>query len=545
MSYRSIPELVAERAVNTPDRIFLREVTGRTRTWMEVNRESARWGRALAARGVDRGSAVLMMVESSVDAIEAWLGVALLGARETAINVDLRGRSLRYVVEDSGAEIVVAERKFVHEVLAVAQQSDITIRHIVIIEGDPGPGRPEGDLPGWSSPIGTEVDTADDFLRQYGGEGEQKSTQEIAELLGEHSTAAMLYTSGTTGPSKGVLVPWAQLHATAEGSFPVEDLEQEDVFYAAYPFYHVLLKGMLHLMCLVGGQMVIRRRFSTSEFWPDVRRFGCTTTVLLSAMATFLEKAPHASSDSDNPLKNVNMLPLRPGYSLFAQRFGVRICTNYNMTELSVPISSQGWQLDGSLSCGRLRDGYEVRLVDELDYDVPEGQPGELIVRSRDPWVTMTGYWNKPEATCEAWRNQWMHTGDILRRDEQGNFFFLDRKKDAIRRRGENISSAEVEAEVMDHPDVLECAAVAVPAEESEDEVMVVVVPKPGRGIDPLDLATFLSRRMPRFMQPRFIRVMDRLPRTGTHKVRKVELRQLASDDSVWDRAQSPLMTAR
>jgi crotonobetaine/carnitine-CoA ligase len=217
---------------------------------------------------------------------------------------------------------------------------------------------------------------------------------------------------------------------------------------------------------------------------------------------------------------------------------GVEIVTGFNMTETSLPIyfpdGIPEWK-----ACGRLRTGhpyYEVRIVDESDHEVPPGQVGELIVRTRAPWTLNAGYLGKPEATAAAWRNGWYHTGDAFRIDRDGHYFFVDRFKDAIRRRGENISSFEVEAIVQDHPAVAECAAIGVPSEVGEDEVQIFVVVKPGEQIAPGQLIEFLRPRMPRFMLPRYVQFAAELPKTpATQRVRKHELRELADPAQRWD----------
>ncbi len=233
------------------------------------------------------------------------------------------------------------------------------------------------------------------------------------------------------------------------------------------------------------------------------------------------------------------MAPVIPEHQEFARRFGVRIVTGFNMTETSLPPYFPDGIPDWR-ACGRLRTGYpwyEVRIVDEFDREVPAGQVGELIVRTGAPWTLNAGYLGKPAATVAAWRNGWFHTGDAFRVDENGHFYFVDRFKDAIRRRGENISSFEVEAIVNDHPAVAESAAVGVPAEAGEDDVQVFVVVREGAQVEPDELIDFLRQRMPRFMLPRYVQILPGLPKTqATQRVRKHELRALVDPARRWDR---------
>lgn len=193
---------------------------------------------------------------------------------------------------------------------------------------------------------------------------------------------------------------------------------------------------------------------------------------------------------------------------------------------------------------GRPRSGIEVRLVDEHDREVPVGSPGEVVVRASLPWVLNAGYFRNPEATAQAWRNGWFHTGDIARRDAEGDLFYLDRSKDVIRRRSENISSVELEAAVRTHPAVQDAAAIGVDTPEGE-EVLVVVTPQPGQQIDPEHLLRFLIPRLPHFMVPRFVRVVDALPKTQTNRVQKAELRRQGLTVDCWDRERVGLSVKR
>jgi crotonobetaine/carnitine-CoA ligase len=246
-------------------------------------------------------------------------------------------------------------------------------------------------------------------------------------------------------------------------------------------------------------------------------------------------KQPASASDRSHALRVAFMVPLTDEAPGFAERFGVEVWTIFNMTEIATPIIS-GPKPGKPGFCGRPRAGFDLRLVDEHDLEVPAGAVGELILRSDVPWALNHGYYKNPEATARAWRNGWFHTGDAFRRDGDGNYWFVDRAKDAIRRRGENISSFEVELVVNAHPDVQECAAIPVPAAVSEDEVLVVVAPRPGGRIDPAGLLEFLRPRMAHFMLPRYIRVIDELPKTPTAKVQKAELRREGLTPDTWDR---------
>jgi crotonobetaine/carnitine-CoA ligase len=291
----------------------------------------------------------------------------------------------------------------------------------------------------------------------------------------------------------------------------------------------------------------LRDVFSLTEFWSDIRTHGVTATGIIGVIASFLMSVPRAPDDADSPLKSCSMGPLVANVDEFKERFGVRVSTGYGMTEIGAPLASDGWNLANATSCGRVRTGYpgyEVRVVDEHDEPVGPGVVGELVVRASEPWVLNVGYYNMPAETAAAWRNGWFHTGDGFRYDEEGNFYFVDRIKDAIRRRGENISSFEVEAYVARHPAVQEVAALGVPAEHGEDEVKICVVVRPGATLDPQELIEFLAPDMPRFMVPRYVEIVEQLPKTPTHRVRKVELRA-GTGTGTWDREAAGVVLPR
>jgi crotonobetaine/carnitine-CoA ligase len=313
--------------------------------------------------------------------------------------------------------------------------------------------------------------------------------------------------------------------------------QRHDAYYSPFPMNHTSGRLPVLFMAYVGGRLVMRERFSAAEFWDDVKRLSCTTTSMPGTIAGMLYAQKPQPGDRENPLRFVSMIPLIPQLDEFRRRFDVQVRTMFNQTELSSPLVSDGTNLIDNRSCGRARSGYQIRLVDEHDEEVPLGETGEMIVRSDRPWELMAGYHGRADATAEAWRNGWFHTGDLFTCDKNGNFYYVDRRKDCIRRRGENISSVELEAQVNEHPAVLESAAVGVPAELGEEEIKLVILPRPGSTIDPAELIAFLAPRIPRFMVPRYIEIVQELPRTpAMQRVQKVRLREMGVTSQTWDR---------
>ena len=515
-----LPHLLAARAAESPDRAFLQEVDGRSISYADFHRDTLTWADAYRRLGTGPGDRVAVMLPTGIDAVSAWLGLAWLRAWEVPVNTGYLGRMLHYLLEHSRSKLLVTAADHLERLGDVA--ADLTHLEIVVV----------ADRNDITSDLPFRVIGRGDFLA-----GAAPATD--LDGPGPADIATVMYTSGTTGPSKGVLVPWAQLHATASTSIFTGDFGADDAYYMPFPLFHISGKGPVYTFALVGGRVVMRPSFNTSAFWDDIRRYRCTTTLLLGAMANFINRQPRRADDADTPLHTVVMVPLIPELEDFKRRFGVRVSTAFNMTEISVPLHSEGWTLADLESCGKVRPGYEVRVVDADDEDVGPGRVGELIVRADEPWTLMAGYLDMPEETTAAWRNLWLHTGDAFRYDADGNYYFLDRIKDTIRRRGENISSAEVEMVVNEHPSVLESAAVAVPSEWGEDEVKIVIVLRPGETLKPAELIDFLSPRLPQFMVPRYVEVVTSLPKTPTEKVRKVKLRQQGITPTTWDREAS------
>ncbi|MBB3082528.1 AMP-binding protein [Geodermatophilus sabuli] len=513
------PDMVAEIAAQSPDSICLEEVDGPVRTYGEVQANARAWRQALVGLGLAAGETVLTFVASSVASVELWCGIAYVGAIEASANPAYRGALLDHIISDTRARIAVVDHRYLSSVREALVQAP-NIECVVVIGGD-SELRTEGS---------TDVVRADAVLEAV---GESADTWAGAAIPG-HAPACILYTSGTTGLSKGVVVPFAQLKEAAFGVFPPTVLSQDDAIYLPFPPSHITYRANLMSAARVRGRAVLRERFSTDAFWADIEKHQCTATLLLGAMANFVYRQD--AHPESTPLRRVQMIPVIPEVEDFKKRHDVLVTTQWGMTEVCAPIVAVDYDVSIWQSCGRLRDGFDARIVDEFDYEVEDGEVGELVLRPHAPWHFASGYWGNAEATADAWRNLWFHTGDQFRRDQHGNYYMVDRLKDSLRRRGENISSAEVEAAVLQHPDVMECAVVGVDSEWGEQEVMAFVVPKQSRRLDEAALDEFLSSRLAEFMRPRFIEVVDLLPKTPTEKIRKGALRERGRGANTWAR---------
>ncbi|MFO0997067.1 MAG: AMP-binding protein [Alphaproteobacteria bacterium] len=517
--------MLERRAAERPDDVFVQFDSGAEWSYAQTRHEGRQAAAALARLGVARGDAVIVWLPNGPEILRLSLGLSYLGAVFVPINLALRGTVLEHIVGNSGARFIIAHRDLIERLASIRLGALETIVVVGAKESAPLPLRMHGE---------TALRSADDAFPM---------PDPPIEPWDVH---AIFYTSGTTGPSKGVLCPHVLTWNTGVQSFHF--LSSRDRFLVNLPYFHIAGAMAAYIALHHGGSMAMMGEFRTAEFWDKVRRTRSTTCLLLGSIASFLMKQPARADDRDHPMRTVVQQPLVHETPEFARRFDVTIYTQIDMTEMGPAVRSEALSSDRPMAqgyCGRVRPGMHARVVDAFDREVPPGEAGELVARSDVPWLITPGYHRMPEATAKAWRNGWFHTGDAVRREADGSFYFVDRIKDAIRRRGENISSAEVEAEVLAYDAVEAAAAVAAASEHGEDEVLVAIQPKPGATIDPAALLRFLIPRMPHFMVPRYVRVMAALPRTETGKAQKSALRADGVTPDTWDREKAGIVVKR
>ena len=491
-------------------------------TYREMRDRTVTVAAGLAALGVRQGDHVLAWQPTCPDMLVTYYAINYLGAVFVPINTAYRGKLLEHVIANSDAAVGVVHASLVPRLDGIALAG---LKKLVVT----GPEQPA------AAPLPVTPFSA---LEATVG-----PPPPLPRPIEPWDTQSVIYTSGTTGPSKGVLSSYLHMY-TNPGPESWPFVTGADRFLVNNPMFHIGGMGLPFAMLARGGSIVLPERFSTDNFWPVVREHEVTAIFLLGVMATFLNKAAPLPTDREHKVRTCFIVPLIEGAAEFRARFGINVYTIFNMTEISSPIvSAPNPAVRGT--CGRVRAGVDVRLVDENDCEVAVGAVGEMLVRTDRPWAMSHGYHKEPAATARAWRNGWFHTGDAFRKDQDGNFFFVDRMKDAIRRRGENISSFEVEAEVLAHPDVRECAALAVPAEVGEDEVLVAVAPVPGAAINPEALIRFLTDRLAYFMIPRYVRILPELPKTPSSKVLKAQLRGEGITADTWDREKAGIVIRR
>jgi crotonobetaine/carnitine-CoA ligase len=499
-----LPLALEQRAAALGDKEFVRVVGQGSLTYAAAATEARQVASRLASVGVGAGDAVAVLLPSGLDFVRLWLALGRLGAVIVPLNTALEGGFLAHQLRDCGARFVVADHA-----------AEAAVRAAL---GDGGPASLI-DVAGW-----------------------REDPEWMGPLPSAATTACIMYTSGTTGPSKGVLMPHAHCYLFGVGSIEALGVTGEDRYYVTMPLFHANgLFMQLGATLLAGATAVLRPRFSASAWVSDVREHGCTVSNLLGSMSEFVIAQPASEHDRDHALRVVCPVPNPPAHeAAWRDRFGVpEVVSAYGMTEVNIPLYGRLGQSRPGTAGLVLDQWFEVEVRDpDTDVPVRGGEVGEIMVRPRVPFGFMSGYHRLPEATVDAWRSFWFHTGDSGVMDEQGWVTFVDRTKDCIRRRGENISSFEVEGAVAALEGVAEVAAYAVPSVPpgTEDEVMLAVVASPGVTIDCAELVRRVDAVLPRFARPRYLEVVEELPRTPTAKVRKAELRRRAVTDATWDR---------
>jgi crotonobetaine/carnitine-CoA ligase len=518
-----LPQVLRSRAEVSRDRPFFHMVGQDPVTYGEAYARACAVAGGLIGLGVQRGECVAIMAENSAESLSTWLGINLAGAVEVAVNTAYRGHSLAHVLNNSQARVVFVQDALLPRLAEI--RGELAHARTVVVYGAADVGRPQL--------LDLTVHRFADIL------GPRDTDPAVP--IGPHDLASVVYTSGTTGPAKGVMMPHGQVSLFARLGVEGARMTEEDVHYCFIPLFHVAGKYMAILgSMMTGGKVVIDTRFSAEHWLPRVRAYGATLSHVHGPLVEMIHQQPERDDDGDNPVTRIIASPFPAKIAEdFQRRFRLRGIETWGMTEVTVPV----WQpYEEPLrvgSCGRLRqDLFELRIVDpDSDEEVPPGRTGELVLRPRRPWTIMQGYLRNPEATLAAWRNLWFHTGDLGYLDRDGYLYFVDRAKERIRRRAENISSYEIEAAALTHPAVEACAAVGVPSEfEGDDDVKLCVVPAPGTRIAPRELVEYLARRLPHFMVPRYIEYLDTLSRTPTGKPQKALLREAGVTEDTWDR---------
>lgn len=519
---RTLPKIL-ERQAALGERVLLR-CADRELTYGNAPDVAARYASRLAAEGVGPGDNVVVFMSNRIELVELWFGIAWLGAIMVPINTALRGEQLRHAIATADPLVVITEADFFEQLSSV--EDVIAQAHAVLTIGSASAGDTIGKV----------------LLTQF----QPAATGIAAHPVTPGDSAAILYTSGTTGAAKGVLCPHAQFYWWGVLTGEALGLDQDDVLFTVLPMFHTNALNSLWQAMLFGATYSFAPVFSARKFWQQAHENGATVTYLLGSMAQILLKQPEQQLDTKHSIR-VALCPATPldVVEKVNTRFGVKLIEGYGSTETNFVFSNTigGYK---PASMGRVSRGFDVRIVDDNDCDVGDGEPGELVVRQLEPFSMSQGYYGNPTATVKAWKNLWFHTGDRVFRDAQGVYHFLGRLVDAIRRRGENISSWEVENALMLHPDIDEAAVIGVPSDlGSEEDVMTFVVMRPGRTPDHVNILRFLESRLAYFAIPRYWDFPSELPRTENSKIKKHVLREIGITSTTWDLEKSGVVLSR
>ncbi len=527
---RTLPAVLAAWARKTPDAVFLIDAQSRE-TFAEVDRAVNRLANGLRALGIGEGERVAILMSSRPDYVKLALAVNRIGAVWVPINQDYRGDWLVEAIDGSRPAALVTEAPYVQR---LAEVVDRLPKMPLVVLGDPGP------LAGRAVAY-DDLDAAPDT-----------PPPPPAIPIHRGTTAAILWTSGTTGRPKGVMQSHNAWINTAEVGNANWGTRAGDVAYNCLPLYNSAAWAATILRALVAGiPVAIDPDFSVSGFWDRVRRYGATQMMSLGAMHMFLWNAPERHDDADTPVRVAAMTPL-PEHLIepMCRRFGLeKIVQGYGQSEVMTLIQRDclPGQATKPNALGRVNPRFELTLLDDEGQEVPPGVAGEFAVRAHEPFALFNGYFDNPEATRAAYTGDWYRTGDLGLRDADGDWFFVDRKKDYIRYKGRSVSSFQVEHVANRYPGVAESAAYGVPSAEleSEHEIKLDVVPRPGAAIDPATLTRFINDHAPHFIVPRYVEVVDALPHTPTNKVEKYKLRARGVTPATWDRVAASFKLAR
>jgi crotonobetaine/carnitine-CoA ligase len=520
--------LVQRQAEAHGEREFMSFEHGTMLTFAALHNDSDQLARNLASLGVAPGDRVMVMLKNRIEFMLAMIAIMKLGAIFVPVNTELKGAFLQHQLRNSEPRAIFLDHDL-RDAFDAVEPAGETLTAVIHVAGDV-PEHPAAVF------AGAQTMTFEALTQLTG------SADDVLLTAQPQDIACIMYTSGTTGPSKGVLMPHAHCYLFGHGMAQTMEMTQEDCQYVCMPLFHAMGLLLQVLSSLITGSKVFCiERFSPARWLDDIRTCGATVSNALGVIPEFIFRSPATEFDLDNKLRTVMAVPIAAEWGeAMEQRFGFKFKQGYGMTEVNITCYTKP---DDPLSPGMaghiLDDFFEVRIVNaQTDAVMPQGEIGEIVVRPKVPFCFNQGYYRMPEITAEAWRNLWFHSGDAGYFDDQGRLFYADRIKDRIRRRGENISSFEIEQVLNDHPDIIESAVVGIRVDDAggEDEVKAYIVTEGGQEIDNVALLDYCAEHIPRFAVPRFIEAVEAVGKTATGKMQKEPLRQAGVTEATWDR---------
>jgi crotonobetaine/carnitine-CoA ligase len=526
----TITAALARAVARAPDRVFL-DILGQQLTFGEFDALTTRYAHGLRAAGVVKGEPVSSMLENCLETLVVWFATNKIGAIHAPVNPAFKGAYLLSQLNDTEPRLLISDAEYLQRVLDVALEVP-SLQRVFLVGLDER--RTVGQVP--FAPF-SELDSG--------------KVVPIPDEAKPDTVAALVYTSGTTGPSKGCMLPHNQLCNVGRRGIELIGYREDDILWNCMPLFHVNPMSSVMIALLAQCRVSIAKRFSVSNFWSEIERSGATTVNLLASMPNLIARAAadDAATRCRGQIRRLIAAPLSAeDASIWRERFGViaKGAAGYGLTEAATICSlDPGEEAGPPGSSGHGGGDFEVRIVDDDDNLVPPNTVGEIVCRPLKPNILFCGYWNRQNATVEAWRNLWFHTGDLGRIDESGWFYFVDRKKDYIRRRGENISSAEVERIIAKHPAIREVAVHAVKTPEGDEDVKVTAELVEPKAITEEALCRWTIEELPYFAVPLYIEFRETLPRGPTGRVLKEQLRREGKTSTTWDREAARVTVSR
>jgi len=511
----NLKALIEEKAVKNGDKSFML-FEDQTISYMEIHKESNILANNLHKLGVKKGENVLVFLFNSLEYLVIWFALAKLGAVMVPINTASRSHDLNHIIKDSQSETIILETLLLESYLKVKDQVNIK-REIILLNS-------ASDKTHDMIPFQSLKDGKPDNLRTE---------------IEKYDPLCIIYTSGTTGKPKGVVLPhfsYINSGITIKG---YEDLKHGDRMFSTLPLFHVGAQLLIVIPSMVADiDFVLMRKFSASRYWDQIRKYHCNVAHYLGSIAQMLFLQPEKPNDADNPAERmIGGGVSKQIWEKFEQRFGVTFIEAYGLTEAGAVSTYNPIDRIKVGSIGLPVAHQRIEIVNERDEILPPYQRGEIVIRPEKPNTMMIGYYKNPDATIDACRNLWFHTGDIAYKDEEGYIYYVGRHAHFIRRRGENVSSEEVEDLINSHPDVKESGVVGVPSEVGDEDVKAYIVPSK-KNLDPSEIIRWCEGKISYFKIPRYVEFLDQLPITATNRIERHKLKELGIGDA-WDQEKS------
>jgi len=505
-----LTDIIEDKARSYPDRIIF-QFDDLQISWADLNDNINRAANGLLKMGIGRGDNVAIMMPNCPEFLYSWFGLNKIGAVEVPINTALKGDPLLHQLTKSDCKAILLDAEFLDRVQALEEK--LPQMETMVVAAEPGVSVqiPKTKLKGLPfSELMESPATKPDVVVRF------------------NDVVSILYTSGTTGPAKGVQMTNTYWYSIWMESVKYCGYKPSDILYTGLPFFHGNAQGItIGSAMLADARAAIDQRFTATAHWDRIRYYGATEFNYIGGMPKMLLNQPEKPDDRDHPCRTaVGGGMTEDVWAEFRDRFNIEnLVEVYGMTECYVCLASPYNEVRLG-SCGKPITGWEVKIVDDNDMECPPGKVGEFVCRPENgkPWLGTVGYYNMPEKTLKLFKNLWIHTGDLGLMDEDGYFYFQGRKKEALRRRGENITPHDIEKAIGENPAVMAVAIVGVPSEVGEEEIKASIVLREGHQLDPVDLMKWCEEKLAYFMVPRFVEFRDSLPMTGSEKVEKYKL---------------------